>query len=67
MNTVPFVGLKTLRAYWDLRYEPGTSVTSFMTEVERLGELCNRQKLAFWKQLSSASAPKSYRVHARIP
>ncbi|SGZ20204.1 BQ5605_C021g09252 [Microbotryum silenes-dioicae] len=32
-NTVPFVGTKTLRAYWNLRYEPGTSVTSFMTEL----------------------------------
>ncbi|SCZ88786.1 BZ3500_MvSof-1268-A1-R1_Chr2-1g04637 [Microbotryum saponariae] len=49
-NSVPFVGTKTVRAYWNLRYEPGTSVTTFITEVERLGELCNRQKIAFWLQ-----------------
>ncbi|SCV72999.1 BQ2448_6924 [Microbotryum intermedium] len=49
-NSVPFVGTKTLRAYWNLRYEPGTSVASFITDVERLGELCNRQKFANWLQ-----------------
>ncbi|SCV72970.1 BQ2448_6895 [Microbotryum intermedium] len=49
-NSVPFVGTKTLRAYWNLRYEPGTSVASFITDVERLGELCNRQNFANWLQ-----------------
>ncbi|SGY66015.1 BQ5605_C004g02612 [Microbotryum silenes-dioicae] len=65
-NSVPFVGTKTLRAYWNLRYEPGTSVTSFMTEVERLGELCNRQKMSFWKQQLGIGTEELQGFYAQI-
>ncbi|SGY54919.1 BQ5605_C006g03931 [Microbotryum silenes-dioicae] len=65
-NSVPFVGTKTLRAYWNLRYEPGTSVTSFMTEVERLGELCNRQKMLFWKQQLGIGTEELQGFYAQI-
>ncbi|SGZ29875.1 BQ5605_C053g12601 [Microbotryum silenes-dioicae] len=65
-NSVPFVGTKTLRAYWNLRYEPGTSVTSFMTEVEGLGELCNRQKMSFWKQQLGIGTEELQGFYAQI-
>ncbi|SGZ29890.1 BQ5605_C053g12608 [Microbotryum silenes-dioicae] len=50
-NSVPFVGTKTLRAYWNLRYEPGTSVTSFMTEVEGLAWIGTEELQGFYAQI----------------